>query len=310
MLQIEPLQRGDWEAALELALARLDADRRAAQVAQGLRLLAGGTIDPGAVRVARANGGAIIGVQVCVPLAGASCLFWLPSATDDVADALVQACLQECQTRGVKIAQAFIAPAELALAGPLLRQGFRHITSVHQLRHELRAVPSPIPSPLRLTSLPYVDRADFARALQRTYHGTLDCPELNGQRTIEEIIAGHQAEGRFNPARWWLAYEGDEPIGVLMLMEMIDGTTWDLSYVGIVPEKRRHGHGRTLVQHALRYAHEQSAARLIVAADARNVPAQRLYRSMRFEAGDDLEVLLRFFDSSTRDDGAGSTGER
>src|SRR4051794_38550148 len=113
MTRIEPLQRTDWEAAMAVALDPVPDDSRDAHVAHCVSMLANGTLDPTAVRIARAGDGTILGVQVCVPLAGASCLFWLPAGSDDCAGALVRACLQQCCERGIKIAQAFVVPDEM-----------------------------------------------------------------------------------------------------------------------------------------------------------------------------------------------------
>src|SRR5947209_7374913 len=103
MTRIEPLQRADWEAAMTVALDPVPDDSRAAHVAHCVNMLANGTLDPTAIRIARAEDGAILAAQVCVPLAGASCLFWLPAGPDDCAGALVRACLQMCRERGIKI---------------------------------------------------------------------------------------------------------------------------------------------------------------------------------------------------------------
>ena len=92
--------------------------------------------------------------------------------------------------------------------------------------------------------------ADFAATLERTYEGTLDCPELNGRRSIDEIVAGHRGQGRFDPQFWWLAYVGELPVGLILLDELPDAVTWELAYLGIVPQFRRHGFGRAMARAA------------------------------------------------------------
>ena len=216
MIRTEPLDRTDWTAAMSLALARVPPEDRPGRVASALTLLANGTLDASAIQVARDDEGTIAGVQICVPLAGASCLFWLPTAPDEIASALVEASLAMCRTRGIKIAQVFADADELPLTAPLLRQGFRHVTRIHQLQHVLGDLPPSSASPLRFVTFQTSHYRDFTDVLGRTYEGTLDCPELNGRRTIDEIIAGHQAEGKFDPARWWLAFLDAQPVGVML----------------------------------------------------------------------------------------------
>src|SRR5437660_4997313 len=96
-------------------------------------------------------------------------------------------------------------------AAALLRQGFRRITRMRQMEHDLSDVPDIPAPPLRFRSLQSSLESAFAKVLQQTYEGTLDCPELCGARTIDEILAGHRGEGKFDPAYWWLVQEADCP---------------------------------------------------------------------------------------------------
>jgi mycothiol synthase len=294
MTQIEPLRPDDWTAALEQALARVPRAQRRARVRHCLQLLETGVLDPRGVWIAR-RGNAIVGVQVCAPLAGSACLFWLPAADDDCADSLVQAGLDWSRSIGCKLAQALANPAELPFSEPLVRCGFRPITCMHQLGHDLADVAQEISTPLRYESYRPSLHAFFAATLERTYEGTLDCPELNGKRTIEEILAGHRGQGTFHPEFWWLAYDGAAAVGVVMLVEMPAASTWELAYLGIVPEFRRRRLGRAMSLHALRALRAQPATRLLLAVDERNVPALRLYQSLGFLEIECNEVLLYFF---------------
>src|SRR5207247_6085165 len=154
---------------------------------------------------------ALQGALVCVALAGAGGLLWPPNVAVGVgvavADQLAAAALSPCQKRGAKVAQALLTPRELPLAAPLERAGFRHVTSLQYLRHDLHDVDKAVQLPAD-TTLETYDRTDtalFQETLLRTYEHTQDCPELNGARTADEIIAGHKAQGEFDPRRWWLA---------------------------------------------------------------------------------------------------------
>src|SRR5439155_321660 len=142
-----------------------------------IHLLEQGTLDPRGVWMARDAAGSIVGVQVCVPIAGKTCLFWMPAAPQEIADALVKAGVVWCRSIGCKMAQAFIAPDELAAAEPLVRQGFRRITRMHQLQHELREQHTLPTTALSFESYRPACPHEFAAILKRTYEGTLDCPE-------------------------------------------------------------------------------------------------------------------------------------
>lgn len=301
MFSITPARPDAWPAAFDLALQYAPADERPTRVANALALLAAGDLHPeGLLAACDARG--LIGMQVVVPLAGASGLFWLPQVKpgiegDAVADALVQAGLAWLHQRGDKLAHAILEPALLCGAAPLLRNGFVHVTRLHYFRHDLLDLSRvPLQPALRLEPYRAHQPKVFHQTLLRTYEGSRDCPELNQRRTIEEIIAGHRAQGHFHPERWQLAWLDDEPAGVVIATEMFDNLGWDLSYVGVVPQRRRRGVGRALTGWALEAAKQAHAEQMILAVDARNEPALAMYEQLGFQRTEDREVLLRFLD--------------
>src|SRR5262249_42307833 len=125
-----------------------------------------------------------------------------------VQDALIQASHQRLRKQGVKLAQALLQPREVALGTSLARNGYRHITRLLFHRRwldELPAIDLARSTALTLHQFAVADRRLFTSTLQRTYAGTLDCPELEGVRTIDEVMAGYQAQAGHDPRRWWLA---------------------------------------------------------------------------------------------------------
>ncbi|MFO0864062.1 MAG: N-acetyltransferase [Gemmataceae bacterium] len=168
------------------------------------------------------------------------------------------------------------------------------IGRLRNLRHDLIHLPRCL---LRLccicASFRHVSPELFAATMARTYFGTLDFPELNDVRTIDEILEGHRKAGVYRPENWLLATLAGEPAGVVILTE-VPGEAWDLSYLGIVPEHRGRGVGRRLAYAALRLAQIAGCLDLSVAADERNAPALQLYRSLGFEQGSSREVFLMF----------------
>jgi ribosomal protein S18 acetylase RimI-like enzyme len=136
----------------------------------------------------------------------------------------------------------------------------------------------------------------FHDTLLRSYEGTLDCPELNGVRGVEDVIAGHRAQGPHDPERWWLALLDGRPAGVIILNEVPDLGCWDLGYLGVVPEARCRGVGRAMTARAVRAARAAGAAELTLAVDVRNAPAWNLYTRQGFKAFDRREVYLVFYE--------------
>jgi ribosomal protein S18 acetylase RimI-like enzyme len=142
------------------------------------------------------------------------------------------------------------------------------------------------------------DPALFHQTLLRTYEETLDCPEINGVRTIAEIMEGHRAQGKHDPSRWWLAHSGRDAVGVLLLTDLPECASWELAYVGVVPEARRRGFGRQLVARALSEAGTAGAARMTLSVDVRNQQAWNLYIDMGFEAFERREAYLAIWSPS------------
>ena len=190
--------------------------------------------------------------------------------------------------------QTLLAPRETALATPLLRNGFRHITRLWYLKHDLGFPAELLHAETALTFLDYTqcDQQLFQQTLLASYEGTRDCPEVNGVRNLQDILEGHKAQGLYDPRRWWLVLKGEEPAGVLMLAELPEWEGWDLSYLGVPRWARRQGIGRELTRKAIFEAQAARASQLTLSVDDRNRPAWNLYTGLGFEAFDEREVYL------------------
>jgi len=249
------------------------------------------------VLVARAEN-RVLGVLLCLPIAGATGLVWPPQVVESderrhIEDQLVQSAAEWLQRKGVKLAQTLLRPADSQMAEALLRNGFRHITRLAYLRRDLHTVPA-LRTELRFVSYDRCGGHLFEQTLLRSYEGTRDCPEVNDRRSIKEILQGHRAQGTHHPDRWWLAFAQDKPVGVLLLAEMPEWGGWDLSYLGIVPEARRNRYGTDLARKAMLEAQAAGSSQLTLSVDCRNQPAFDLYLKLGFEAYDYQEVYLAF----------------
>jgi mycothiol synthase len=297
---IESARPEDQAAAFRLVFQHLEDAERDLRVANALTLVGAGELEPEGIFVIR-RGPELAGALVCVPLRGSSGLLWPPFVRSGPErtvqeDQLVRSALSWLRRRGAKLAQAVLSSAEVPLAVPLERNGFRHVTRLDYLRHRLESVE--LPKPAAALSCDTYGQSDpqlFQQTLFRTYQGTLDCPELNGVRNMDEILDGHKAQGVFHPDRWRLAWDGVRPVGVVLATEVTEWQGWDISYVGVVPEARGRGIGRWLTQLALADAKAAGAAQVTLAVDARNRPAWNLYVHLGFELWDQREAYLLFF---------------
>ena len=297
-LVIAPAQPPQLEDAFRLIFRHLSETEREGRIVNALRLVQQGELDPEGVLLATVDGEPV-GALACLPVPGASGLLWPPQvvASDwriEAEDGLVNRATLWLRQRSAKLAQCLLAPEEVALGEPLLRNGFAHVTALCYMRHDLDLSTDTAPSG-RLQFVPYRDLLTpsvFHQTLLRTYEGTHDCPEITGVRTAEEIITGHRAQGKYDPAHWWLVLAGRRPIGVLLLCEVPEWAAWDVAYVGVVPEARGRGYGREIMHHAMAAARADGVARVTLSVDTRNRPAWNLYTDLGFEPHERREVFL------------------
>lgn len=309
-LTVTPACYGEREGAFRLFFGHVAPQEQEIRVTNALHLVERGELDPDGILVA-VQEGELTGVQVCLPVPGASALFWPPQVRDGptrcaIEDALLRHAITWLRGRGTRLGQALLLPQETAFAAPLERNGFVRITSLWYLQHHLSPLPSTVRKGLPLSFVSYAKLEDpgvFHQLLLRTYEGSQDCPEINGVRTIDEIMTGHRAQGKHDPAHWWLAASGRDLVGVLLLVPLPESASWELAYVGVVPEARGRGFGRHLVGRAIEETRTAGVPRLTLSVDARNRQAWGLYIDMGFEVFDRREVFLAIWRPTKRDEG-------
>ena len=141
-----------------------------------------------------------------------------------------------------------------------------------------------------------IREAEFRDLLQSTYSSSLDMPELEGIRSLDDVIAGHRATGRFEPDHWQLGQVSGQPDAavILLLASIPERNVSEIVYLGLTPKARGRGLGRAAIAHALKLS-QPFASRLELAVDIRNHPATRLYASTGFVPFDRRSVHLVVF---------------
>ncbi len=293
----QPARTAELAPALRLLFRHLPLQEGQHREAVALGLIQRGEFDPRGLFVLHGKDG-LRGAIACMPLPGAAGLLWPPAVVGDAGalgeDQLVSHALDWLRGHRIKLVQSLLMPQEESLAAPLVRGGLKRVTELHYLQHERGMALAGIDMPARLDFEPYDPARPevFEQTLWRTYEETSDCPEISGARTLQEVMAGHRAQGRFDPDRWWLARQGDEPVGVLLLTELPETGEWDLAYMGVVRAARRRGLGREMLLKALTETRAADVPRLVLSVDARNRPAWQLYRWAGFEPFDRRAAYL------------------
>ncbi len=214
-----------------------------------------------------------------------------PTAT---AEQLLLSFSEQIAGTNVQIVQALISselPGDIA---PLLASGFRHVSDLLFLVCQREDFSSVNPCP-RLDFEPYspAAHARMARLIEASYQGSLDCPAVNGIRDTEDVMLGYRATGRFSPANWLIVRHGPIDIGCLILTEHPSSKTSELIYMGVAPDARGHNWGTSIARYAQWHSGQAGQTRLVLAVDAVNEPALRMYAAAGFRAWDRRSVLLK-----------------
>jgi hypothetical protein len=79
----------------------------------------------------------------------------------------------------------------------------------------------------------------------------------------------------------------------LLLADYPEQENWELLYVGLIPSARGHGWGREITRHAQWLTRQARRPRLVLAVDAANEPALRMYAALGFRAWERRRVFVR-----------------
>lgn len=246
------------------------------------------------------DGTELVAAGWAVPLPGAVSLLWPPlpqtHRLDQPSSAPVldltplwHALRQAAQSQGSKLVQVLL-PANDNGAGLILQsQGYAYMTLMRYLRRDLSRVPR-----AQSSSLEWVEAsgclAEFGATLVHTYEGSLDCPELEGLRSQEEVLSGYAGEHQAAVPHWWLLRMAGKPAGVIMANSDRQVPLWELSYLGLVPGSRGQGLGRMAMVQLLERIQTAGGLLLTTAVDSRNSPACGLYARLGMETFDERQV--------------------
>lgn len=298
--EVMPCPEADRSDALSVLYRRVPGSLRPRLVADALKEADRGQVDLSGLWVARRRG-RVIGALLSQPLAGRAAAVWAPEVEtpfgrDATAMALVRAALEALKAQGFLLAQALLdESAPKRGAADLAGGGMPHVTDLVYLECDTRR-----DIPLR-PDLPPIDwrsygpdtEAEFRSVIQSTYIESLDMPELEGLRSLDDVLASHRAGGRFVAEHWRLGRVRGEPdaAAVLLLSGFPDRDAWEVAYLGLTPAARGRGIGRAVIAHAVETARPH-VSRIELAVDVRNHPAHELYKGAGLRPFDRRAVHL------------------
>jgi GNAT superfamily N-acetyltransferase len=297
--RIAPIPPGQHPQALALVLQHApEAERRQQMVSASAAGGEGGGRGPrllGAYRGHKLVGAALAEVQ-----AGRMASVWPPRLVTGepatTAVGLVKELLRLLGKEEVRLAQGLLEGGAAADEEAMSAGGLRRLSELLYLVSPNSAFPtSPPVSPLEFEPYSPANHRRLAEIVQATYQQTRDCPGLNGVRNVEDVLAGYRGTGVFDPGRWLIVREGGSDVGCLLLNDFPEYDNWELTYMGVAPRARGSGWGIEMVRTAQWRTRLAGRSRLVLAVDAENEPALKLYAAAGFQAWDRRTVLVKVF---------------
>jgi GNAT superfamily N-acetyltransferase len=294
------VQRGEIEPSLRLILGGTRGHAADEQVLDFLTFAIARKIDVNQIWLAAIDG-SIEWALLPVNSPGRTTLLFSPARLPrrrhrHVIGALTGRVLSQQAKAGVLLVQLLLDPADKDVIAIYLAAGFERLADLAYLQADVRGTEPLPPLPVGWSMRTYEASAHaaFADTIARTYEGSRDCPTLNGKREIDDIIAGHQASGDFDPKLWFLlSDESGQSLGTLLLSRTAGNGQVELVYVGLVPQARGRGVGDLLIRWSLAVVGLENRRHLSLAVDAANQPALRLYFRHGFSRVGSRVALIR-----------------
>jgi RimJ/RimL family protein N-acetyltransferase len=223
------------------------------------------------------------GVALARVLPGRAALVWpIRPSRGELAAKLLSLLLNQLQARKVAAAHATTTLEQQDEFSLLRDAGFTDGGQLHYMAAtEAAFLSDPPPSDLTFEIVP-PDEPELARIVMASYQRSLDCPLLDGWRTIDDVLTGYQATGTFRPELWRLIRSGSNVVGCLLMSDFPEQAQGELTYLGIDPKFRGKGFGLMATRWLLHFGRQTGWRHILLAVDAQNVPAQRIYSAAGF----------------------------
>ena len=288
--------RGDQlAAALNLVFAGVDAEERRRQIDDALARSASG--DPLLGLVAATCEDSVVGAVWAAPQAGRTATLWPPQADKShragCTDELLRRALAALYGGETQLIHALLPLNAPETASLVSQHGFELGATLYYMTSLRADFPIDLPASA-LSYEPYSEEIHrrFAELVEATYEGSLDCPQLDGRRHVDDVLTGYRANGRFDSNLWRIVRREERDVGVLLLCDWPGAGYYELVYMGLAPAERGRGYGIEIVRHAQWLTGRAGRDHLLLAVDAANAPALRMYERAGFACWDRRQAYL------------------
>lgn len=287
-------------AALNLVLRGLPEEVRESYVA-GLISAAGGDSDLLAElwHCCDPRTGNLYGAAWAQTKPGGAAIVWPPQwnrrLPSGIVDPLLRKLLNSLAERGVTLAQSLLPDLKDPAANTLAGCGFKHGVDLQYLAADVdpRDLPTaPADEDFAFEKYQSHDEARLVEIVEQTYIETRDCPALDGLRTAADSLTDYRTIGASGDSLWRIVRRAEQDIGCLLTADHPSQSQVELVYMGVVPSARGLGGGAAIVREALRIAAKLGRAQVVLAVDATNDPAAKIYRHYGFAHFETRTVMI------------------
>ncbi len=185
---------------------------------------------------------------------------------------------------GMKFLQLLIDPQDAIHTKLIQGSDFNELTDLIYLYRLSRSAVTMPEVETRYDIINYSDASHpiFKEVIANTYQDSLDCPELENMRDMEDVITSHKAAGHFDPSLWKIFTVDGTPAAVLILSPLKNNPSVELTYMGVCKEFRGKGLGRHLLCETIQATRNAGLEGISLAVDCRNKPAMDLYTFFGF----------------------------
>ena len=287
------------KAALELIFAAIAPELRNQQIAATYQQASAGLVSLDGLLVAR-DGAELVGAVWVSQLPGRTAAIWpartVPRESVPLALRLLQSADDYLVARRVRLAQC-VVEVDCGPDVDILRvAGYEHAADLLYMASTVDVFPeSPPGQGLHFERYQPEGERRMANILAQTYQGTLDCPALDGVRSNDDVLTGYRATGDAASNHWYFIRDKIGDVGCLLLTDHSKDSQWELIYVGFIPASRGKAWGLEATRYAQWLTRQAGRERLVLAVDAANHPALRMYALAGFSAWDRRSVFQKVF---------------
>lgn len=243
------------------------------------------------------RGSRVVSSIWCLSQPGRISTVWGPGIlsdeSDSTADLLVQQAIAFAKQRECHLVQSLVGQENPSAGNLLSRSGFRSITLLSHLEALTEDNQSEPPrSDLQFRRCEDFRSDAFRSLVAQTYENSLDCPELDTMRDVEDVLDGYHATSNRSTFNWYTLEHDGEAIGVIITAHHAEPQQLELIYFGLAPSFRQLGLGGEMIRFVLQLAQFLGCRSTITGVDQRNAPATALYRRFGFQQADVKELFL------------------